>query len=107
MRAAVDGAVFTEDIRIADLKRGWFTDVFQILGLSSHHREREKLILFSKSRGPFNYHMAVQHTVIAERDVSSDNAVRADPDIFSKLGLWRNDGGGVNHVVSFKAIERL
>jgi hypothetical protein len=107
MRAAVDGAVFTKDIRIADFKFGWLTDVFQILSLSSHHRERKKLILFPKSRDPFNHHVAMQHAVIAERNVSSDNAVRADPDIFSKLGLWRNDGGGVNHVVSFKAIERL
>ncbi len=87
MRAAMHRAVFAEDVMITHLKCGWLTDVFQILGLTADHREGEKLVMFSKGRGAFQHHMAVEHAFIAEGDVGSDDAIRADADIFSKLGF--------------------
>lgn len=107
MRATVDGAVFAKNIVITYLKRGWLADVFQILSLPTHHCERKKLVLPAESRDALQHHMTVQDTSVSERDVGSDHAVRADADIFSKLCLWRNDGGGMNHLESFKSIDRL
>lgn len=107
MGAAMYRAVFTEDIMIPYFKRGRLADVFQILSLPAHHGERKKLVLFAKSRDPLQYHMTVQHAFISQRDVGTDDAVGADPDIFSKLCLWRNDSGRMNHLGSFKSIGRV
>lgn len=87
MRAAMHRAVFSENIVIPHLQGGWLTDVFQILSLTAHHCIWEKLVRSSKFCSSLQHHMAVEHAVIAKRDVSADDAVGADPDIFSKLGF--------------------
>lgn len=106
MRTAMHRAVFTENVVIADFQRGRLPDVFQILGLPADKRVGEKLVVPSKLRRPLEHHMTVQHAFIAERDVSSDDAIRADAYVFSQLGFRRNDGCWVNHWRSFKLIGR-
>ena len=106
MRSAMYRAVFAENVMIADFQRSRFPDVFQILGLTSDHRVGKKLVVLSKRSRAFQHHMAVQNAVIAERDFCSDDAIRADSDVFSQLGFRRNDGSWVNHLRNFKLIGR-
>lgn len=39
----------------------------------------------------------MQHAIIADFDVRSNDAIRPDPDVGSERGKRRDDGGGVDH----------
>ena len=51
-----------------------------------------------------NDDMGMEFAAISEADVGLDDAVGADLDVLAKLGLWGDDGGGVNHALLEDAI---
>ncbi len=86
VRAAVDGGVFPENIQIADLQVSRIADVFQILRLSADRGEGEKFVRAADFRVPIDHDMGVQNAVIAELDVGTDDAIRADSNVFPDRG---------------------
>ena len=82
--AAVNGAVFPENVVIANFQVRRIARVFEILRLSSHGGEGEELIAASEFRMTFEHHMRVEDTIIAKLDICADDTERADADIASQ-----------------------
>ena len=82
--AAVNGAVFPENVVIADFQIGGISRVLEILGLASYCGEGEKLVAAPKFRMTFQHHMRVEDAFIAELDIRADDTKRTDADIASQ-----------------------
>ena len=82
--AAVDRGVFAENIVVADFQIGGISDVFEVLGFASDGRKGEKLVGAAEFRVALENDVRVQDTIIAEFDIRSNDAKRADTDIASQ-----------------------
>ena len=100
--AAMHGAVFAELVEVADLEQRGLALVLQVLGFAADGCEGVELIAAAELRRALEHDMRVQHAVVAELDMVSDDAVGPDADIGAKLGEWRNNGGGMNHGTHFR-----
>ena len=82
-RAAMDRGIFPENIVIPDAEMGRLAEVFQILRLPADHAKREKFIGAAKFRMSFKDHVRMQHTIIAELDICTNDTIRPDEDILA------------------------
>jgi hypothetical protein len=77
-RRAVDGDTFTDGIPVANLQPRDAAFPFQILRSQTEAGERENLIVPAERRVAVNDDMRVQFAMVAENDVFTDDAIRAD-----------------------------
>lgn len=84
--AAVNGAVFPEHIVIADFKMRWLALILEVLGLAANDGKGEKLISLSEFRMALQNDMRMEHAVVTECDIRTNDAIRTDADIASQRG---------------------
>lgn len=101
MGPAMYRGVFPKYIEITYLKGGRFADIFEVLGFAANHGEGEELIAAPEFRVPFQHHVGVQNTIVAQFDVRPHHAKGADPDMVPNFGLRRNDSGWMDHGRNF------
>lgn len=101
--AAVDGAVFAEDVAVTDDEVGWFAEVLEVLGFSAYGGEGEELVVRADLRGAGEDDVGVEDAAVTELDVRADDAPRADLDIGAQRGFGRDDRGGMDHAVSLRS----
>jgi hypothetical protein len=96
-RAAVNRAVFPKHVVIAHFEKSRLADVFEVLGLAPDDRKREKLVVVADLGGSFNNHMRMEHAVVSNFDMGTNQAVRTNPDVGPEFGERRDNGGWVDH----------
>src|SRR5215469_9022796 len=94
--AAVDRAIFTELIKVADFEPDPLTAVGQVLGIAAHDGERMNVMFLSELRRPFHHRMRFEHTAVPELDFLADDGVWPDANVGTQPGRGRNDSPRVN-----------
>jgi hypothetical protein len=93
----VDVDVFAEGVVGSDRQERLFAGKLEILRLNADHAKRKESIVVSDGCRAFNHDVGVQNTPVADGNVFSDAAERADGYIFAYFGETVNDGGVMNH----------
>ena len=84
--AAVDGAVFAEHVVVAYLQIGGLTRIFEVLGFAANDGKRKKLVVAANLGCPFDDHMGMQHTLVAQFNMRADDAIWTHSNMLSELG---------------------
>jgi hypothetical protein len=91
-RSEVNRGEFPDYVSVADLQKGPFTLVFQILRDSPYRGKMEDLILFTDLGPPLNNGARPDFCAATDLDVTADYGIRAHLDIRVKLRPWIDYG---------------
>ena len=94
---AVNRDIFAKRVPVADFRARDAAFPFQILRLQSNARERKNFISFSQLRVAINNDMRMKFTLLAQRDVFADHAVRPDLAAGAEFRLGMDDCGRMDH----------
>ena len=94
----VHGAVFAENIIIANFQKGGLPGVFEVLGDAANAGAGEERIPCADHRRTRQGDVIVQHTAFAKVHPFANHGIRADGNAGGELRPGVDNGSGVDHV---------